>query len=103
MHKQAIRSVRTITAKQKPVRPGSAKSLPQKYFVSPEIFAAETKEIFAKQWLLVGHHSQIAKPGDKTAAAAGDAKQTVKHALLGLGVAILAPVLIQIIKTILGQ
>jgi len=27
----------------------------------------------------------------------------VKHALLGLGVAILAPVLIQIIKTILGQ
>jgi integral membrane sensor domain MASE1 len=28
--------------------------------------------------------------------------QTVKHALLGLAVAILAPVLIQIIKTILG-
>jgi Type IV secretion system pilin len=31
------------------------------------------------------------------------AKQTIKHALLGIGVAILAPVLIQLIKTILGQ
>jgi len=31
------------------------------------------------------------------------AKSTVKHALLGLAVAILAPVFIQIIKTILGQ
>ena len=42
----------------------SARSLPQKYFVSPEIFAAETKEIFAKQWLLVGHQSQVANTGD---------------------------------------
>ena len=31
------------------------------------------------------------------------AKLTVKHALMGLAVAILAPVFIQIIKTILGQ
>ena len=31
------------------------------------------------------------------------AKGTVKHALLGIAVAILAPVFIQIIKTILGQ
>ena len=31
------------------------------------------------------------------------AKKTVQHALLGLAVAILAPVLIQIIKTILGH
>lgn len=31
------------------------------------------------------------------------ANQTVKHAFLGLAVAILAPVLIQVIKTILGQ
>jgi Rieske 2Fe-2S family protein len=41
-----------------------AKSLPQKYFVSPEIFAKEQAEIFSKEWLLVGHQSQIAKPGD---------------------------------------
>lgn len=31
------------------------------------------------------------------------AKQTVKHALLGLALAVLAPVLIQVIKSILGQ
>ncbi len=47
--------------------------------------------------------------GIRYAMAGGDkdgihsAKQTVQHALFGLGVAILAPVLIQIIKTVLGQ
>jgi glycine betaine catabolism A len=41
-----------------------AKSLPQKYFVSPDIFAKEQSEIFSKQWLLVGHQSQLPKPGD---------------------------------------
>jgi len=41
-----------------------AKTLAQKYFVSPEIFADEQKKIFAKQWLLVGHQSQIADAGD---------------------------------------
>ncbi len=37
------------------------KSLPQKYFVSPEIFAREQEKIFANEWLLVGHQSQIAE------------------------------------------
>jgi glycine betaine catabolism A len=40
------------------------KSMPQKYFVSPEIFAAEQENIFSKNWLLVGHQSQIANAGD---------------------------------------
>jgi glycine betaine catabolism A len=44
--------------------PQNAKSLPQKYFLSPEIFAEEQKRIFSKEWLLVGHQSQVAKPGD---------------------------------------
>ncbi|HJT45735.1 MAG TPA: aromatic ring-hydroxylating dioxygenase subunit alpha, partial [Chthoniobacterales bacterium] len=44
--------------------PEPAKSMSQKYFVSPEIFADEQKRIFSRQWLLVGHQSQIAKPGD---------------------------------------
>src|SRR5436189_3558082 len=66
MHKQATRAVRKAT-KQTPVRLGPAvraKSLAQKYFVSPEIFATEQAKIFAKDWLLVGHQSQIPKPGD---------------------------------------
>src|SRR5947208_4228420 len=41
-----------------------AKTLEQSYFVSPEIFATEQEKIFSKQWLLVGHQSQIAKAGD---------------------------------------
>jgi glycine betaine catabolism A len=41
-----------------------AKTLPQKYFVSPEVFADEEQRIFSKSWVLVGHHSQVAKPGD---------------------------------------
>ncbi len=39
-------------------------TLPQRYFVSPEIFAKESETIFSKHWLVVGHQSQIAKPGD---------------------------------------
>jgi glycine betaine catabolism A len=41
-----------------------ARTMPQEYFVSLEIFAEEQKKVFSKEWLLVGHQSQIAKPGD---------------------------------------
>src|SRR5262249_75220 len=44
-------------------RPGS-KTLPQKYLVSPEIHAEERNKIFVKNWLLVGHQSQIVRSGD---------------------------------------
>ena len=43
---------------------GSGKSLSQRYFVSPEIFAQEQNKIFSEEWLLVGHQSQIGKSGD---------------------------------------
>ncbi|PYL50240.1 MAG: hypothetical protein DMF32_04755, partial [Verrucomicrobia bacterium] len=41
-----------------------AETLPQRYFVSPEIFAEELQKIFAANWVLVGHQSQLANPGD---------------------------------------
>ncbi len=41
-----------------------AKTLPQRYLVAPEIFALEQERIFSKQWLCVGHQSQLARPGD---------------------------------------
>jgi len=41
-----------------------AKTLPQQYFVSPEVFAQEQDRIFSRQWVLVGHQNQIAEPGD---------------------------------------
>jgi Rieske 2Fe-2S family protein len=41
-----------------------AKTLPQRYFVAPEVFEEEQEKIFARQWVLVGHQSEVAKPGD---------------------------------------
>jgi phenylpropionate dioxygenase-like ring-hydroxylating dioxygenase large terminal subunit len=41
-----------------------ATSLPQKYLVSPEIFQEEQRVLFSRQWLLVGHQSQLKKSGD---------------------------------------
>jgi Rieske 2Fe-2S family protein len=41
-----------------------AKTLPRRYFVSPEIFGHEQEKILSRQWVLVGHQSQIAKAGD---------------------------------------
>jgi Rieske 2Fe-2S family protein len=50
-----------------------ARTLAQRYFVSPEIFAEEQEKIFSKQWVLVGHQSQIAEAGDYfTAEVAGE-------------------------------
>jgi len=50
-----------------------AKTLPQRNFVSPEIFAQERKKIFSRQWGLVGHQSQIEQAGDYfTAEVAGE-------------------------------
>jgi Rieske 2Fe-2S family protein len=41
-----------------------ARSLAQRYFVSPEIFAQEQRKIFSEHWILVGHQNQIARAGD---------------------------------------
>src|SRR6266516_815651 len=50
-----------------------AKTLEQKYFVSPEIFAEEQEKIFSRCWMLVGHQSQIGKGVDYfTAQVAGE-------------------------------
>jgi len=41
-----------------------ARTLPQQYFVSLDVFADEQTRIFAREWICVGHQSQIAKSGD---------------------------------------
>jgi glycine betaine catabolism A len=43
--------------------PGSM-TLPQKYYISPEVFSEERKKIFEKFWLCLGHVSRIQKAGD---------------------------------------
>jgi glycine betaine catabolism A len=59
-----MHSPATRTHPKKSRTSAPAKSLPQKYFVSPEVFAEEQEKVFSKQWLLVGHQSQIAAAGD---------------------------------------
>lgn len=39
-------------------------TLPQRYFVAPEIFQQERERILSRHWLCVGHQSRLAKPGD---------------------------------------
>jgi glycine betaine catabolism A len=41
-----------------------AKTLPQRFFLSAEVFAEEQEKIFSTRWLLVGHQSQLAEAGD---------------------------------------
>src|SRR5689334_9098612 len=41
-----------------------ARTLPREYFVAPQRFAAEMEKVFAREWICVGHQSQLANPGD---------------------------------------
>ena len=41
-----------------------AKTLAQRYFVSPEVFVEEQAAIFSAQWVCVGHQTQIPAAGD---------------------------------------
>ena len=41
-----------------------ATTLPQKYFVSPEVFADEQEKIFSREWILVGHQTDVSNAGD---------------------------------------
>jgi len=41
-----------------------AKTLPQRYFVSSEVFDEEQEKVFSKHWVLVGHQTEIPEAGD---------------------------------------
>jgi Rieske 2Fe-2S family protein len=41
-----------------------ATTLPQRYFISPEVFAQEQEAIFSARWVLAGHQSQVDRAGD---------------------------------------
>src|SRR5262249_55109753 len=42
----------------------AARTLQRSYFVSQEVFEKEQERVFSRQWLCVGHQSQIARAGD---------------------------------------
>jgi len=55
------------------------KTLLQRYFVSPAIFAEEQEKIFSREWVLVGHQSRIVQAGDYfTAEIAGESLIVVR-------------------------
>jgi Rieske 2Fe-2S family protein len=62
----AITQTNVVRAFRKTIETFTAgtRSLPQHYFISPEIFAQEQEKIFSEQWMLVGHQSQIPGAGD---------------------------------------
>ncbi|MGZ5021643.1 MAG: aromatic ring-hydroxylating oxygenase subunit alpha [Chthoniobacterales bacterium] len=41
-----------------------ATTLEQRYFISPDVFAEERSTIFSRQWVCVGHQSQLVDAGD---------------------------------------
>ena len=41
-----------------------ARTMPGEYYTSPEVLAAETERIFARQWNCVGRASRLVLPGD---------------------------------------
>ncbi len=59
MHRQATRDLRRTSEASTP-----GQTLPQKYFVSAQIFEDEQEKIFSEHWMLVGHHSEIPETGD---------------------------------------
>jgi Rieske 2Fe-2S family protein len=41
-----------------------ARTLPGRYFTSPDLFAEEMDKIFRERWVCVGREEQVARPGD---------------------------------------
>jgi phenylpropionate dioxygenase-like ring-hydroxylating dioxygenase large terminal subunit len=39
-------------------------SIPAPFYTDPDVFAQEKERVFARTWQVVGHHSQLTKPGD---------------------------------------
>lgn len=41
-----------------------ARTLPRRYYTSPEVFLEEAERIFRRSWICVGREEEIARPGD---------------------------------------
>lgn len=54
-----MRSIRELIACQKP-----GWSLEQRFYTDPEIYQLELEQIVLRNWIMAGHQSEIAKPGD---------------------------------------
>ena len=41
-----------------------ARTLPGRYYSSPEVFAEEQERVFRHQWICIGREASLASPGD---------------------------------------
>ena len=46
--------------------------LEARFYTDADVFAAEMDAIFARTWIMVGHESQVAEPGQLITARVGD-------------------------------
>lgn len=53
------RSIAELIASQKP-----GHSLDQRFYTDPNVYDLEVEKIIKRSWILAGHVSQLAEPGD---------------------------------------
>src|SRR5262245_41939032 len=49
-----------------------ARTMPRRYYTSPDVYAEEAEQIFARSWLCVGRAASIVEPGAYLAHQSGD-------------------------------
>ncbi len=59
MHDNDSRSIEELIASQKP-----GYSLDQRFYTDPDIYELELERIISRNWILAGHVSELAEPGD---------------------------------------
>ena len=56
-----------------------ARTMPREYYASPEVFAREHEQVFARNWICVGRSRDFAEPGSyKLADIAGESLIVVR-------------------------
>jgi Rieske 2Fe-2S family protein len=59
MHDNDSRSIEELIASQKP-----GYSLDQRFYTDPDVYELELERIVSRNWILAGHVSELAEPGD---------------------------------------
>ncbi len=53
-----------MTTFAKPRVGAGAKTLPARWYISPDVFSAEREQIFAREWICAGRSDRLERPGD---------------------------------------
>lgn len=64
IHSHEVRILRDELARLKKLPASQARTMPPAFYTSEDFLALEREEIFRKEWVCVGHISEVSKPGD---------------------------------------